>query len=133
MRSNGARESASGGAAASGGGGAGGGAAVLRWVGRLVLVAALGGGLYALGYGGWRFVTSSPRFNVDDVRVEAGGKLRHLDRDDLVRKLGVVGRNVFAIDTDAVARVAESEPWVRSAEVTRVLPSILVVKVREER
>ncbi|HEV8322997.1 MAG TPA: FtsQ-type POTRA domain-containing protein [Myxococcota bacterium] len=118
----------------------GAGFGLMRWLGRLTLLASLAGGLYALGYGGWRFMTSSPRFDVQEVVVETMGgtlrgpsSLRHADADELVRRAAVLGKNVFTLDLEAVRRDVEADPWVRRAEVERELPARVVVRVREER
>lgn len=114
------------------GGGRAAGLSLLRWLGRLTVLASIAGGLYALGYGGWRFLTSSPRFDVAEVDVDGGAPLRHADAEELVRRTAVLGKNIFSVDLDAVRRDLEADPWVRKAEVERDLPARLRVRIREE-
>jgi cell division protein FtsQ len=64
-----------------------------------------------------------------DVRGQA-----HRSVDDIVARAGVsAGTNIVWLDTEAVVRRLESDPWISSAVVTRSLPSTLQISVTERR
>ena len=88
-------------------------------------LAGVGSGLWF----GYRFVTTSERFAIDDIQITGTVRLKV----DAVRAaLPVrIGDNVFAADLDAVAERLRAQPWIASASARRILPSTLVIDVRE--
>lgn len=81
------------------------------------------------GVEGWRWLTTSPRFDLTEVAYHGNA---HAADAELTRLGGVLlGQNLFALDTDALARAMEAHPWVKSAKVRRRLPSQLDVTVEE--
>jgi len=87
-------------------------------------MAGLGGGVW----GGYRWITSSPRFALTALTVEGA---HHVDADRLRAALPVhLGDNVFA-DLAEVARTVRTNPWIASAEVHRILPHTIAIEIRE--
>jgi cell division protein FtsQ len=91
------------------------------------ILAVLGGGL-VLGY---RFITTSERFAIDTIDVRGTS---HLTAEDVRAELPAkLGDNVFKIDLDTVTRTLRKNPWIRTANARRVLPTTLVIDVTERR
>jgi cell division protein FtsQ len=82
----------------------------------------------AMAAGGWA-VAASPLFHVRDVRVEG---VRHLSAPEVVR-LAAIERhaNLLTLPAERVQRALARNPWIRSADVQRSLPSTLVVTIEE--
>lgn len=78
---------------------------------------------------GWRALSTSPTFAVDDIEVT--GAVRATP--DELRALAAVepGDNSLALDTVELARLVEKHPWVSSARVLRRLPRGLTIEVEE--
>lgn len=96
----------------------------LRVVAAVAAIAILGGAVW----GGYRWITASPRFAITAITIEGAHRL---DVDTLRAALPVrVGDNVFA-DLDAIAATVRSQPWVASAHVHRILPSTIAIDLRE--
>jgi cell division septal protein FtsQ len=91
----------------------------------LVAVGAVAGG----GYGGYRFVTHSPRFAITDIEVRG----THVLAPDAIRaRLGfVAGDNIFLAPLARAERTLGAEPWIADVRVHRELPHTVVVDVRE--
>ncbi len=88
-------------------------------------VTLIGSGLWL----GYRFVTTSDRFAIDDIEIH--GNVR-MTRDQITSAMPVrIGDNVFTADLDGLTAQLRAEPWVEAASVRRVLPSRIVVDVRE--
>jgi cell division protein FtsQ len=76
-------------------------------------------------------VTGSKLFAIQNVSVLGA---RHLTPDDVERISGIrLGENLIRLSTDTVASRLGREPWIRSARVSRSLPSTLVIEVVERR
>jgi len=104
------------------------GRAVRRSVPALAAVAAVGATCTAV-WAGYRFLTHSPRFAVDEISVRG---THHLDPAAVRAMLPIhAGENIFSVSTDAVARAARANPWVASVDARRVLPHMIVVEIRE--
>ncbi|HEU0031044.1 MAG TPA: FtsQ-type POTRA domain-containing protein [Kofleriaceae bacterium] len=89
------------------------------------IVCALGGGVWL----GYRFVTTSDRFAIDDIEIRGTSRLA---ADDLRASLPVhVGDNVFGVDLDAISQQLRAHPWIDSADVRRILPHTIVVEIHE--
>jgi cell division protein FtsQ len=94
-----------------------------------VTLAALG--LGAAAWGGYRWLTSSPRFAITAIEVTGAHRV---DPDELRAALPVhLGDNVFAA-TGELARAVRRGPggaWIAQVEVRRVLPHTLAIELRE--
>ena len=98
------------------------GARSRRAAAALLVVAVLGGG--------W-LVVNSPVFAIDDIAVRGA---HHVSAEE-IRTLARIddGQNLIRLALDEVAARIERHPWVAAAELSRDLPSTLVVDVRERR
>jgi cell division protein FtsQ len=77
------------------------------------------------------WVTNSRVFDVRTLRVDGNV---HLSSEELVRLASLTdGTNVLWMSTGEVERRLERHPWVQSADVSRTLPSVVVISVRERR
>lgn len=78
-----------------------------------------------------RYLMDPARLPIRTIRIE--NEFRHLDRAALQRTLGAaVDGSFFGVDLKQVRDAALSLPWVAEAQVTRVWPDRLLVKVREQ-
>ena len=86
-------------------------------------IAALGAGTWL----GYRFVTTSPRFAINEIQVHGNHRLATAD---VIAELGFhAGDNIFATGLDLAA--LRSDPWVASAEVHRELPHAVAIDIVE--
>ena len=71
----------------------------------------------------------SPLLAVDEVRVVGA---EHTTADEIARAAELDDSdNLLLISTDDIARAAETLPWVKTAEVDRILPGTVRVRVTE--
>jgi cell division protein FtsQ len=74
---------------------------------------------------------SSPLFAVRGVKVVGG---EHTTSAEVVAAAGIdSGDNLLLVSTGDIARAARSLPWVKRAEVDRMLPGMIRVRVTERR
>ena len=86
-------------------------------------------GVGSLVWVGHRFVTTSPRFAITEIRVEG---TQRLAADEIRAAIPVqLGDNVFAAKLDETSAALRTHPWIASVEVRRILPHTLVVDIRE--
>lgn len=90
-----------------------------------VVVAVLGGGLWL----GYRFVTTSDRFAIDQIEVHGADRLS----PEVVRAVLPIqrGENLITADLDAARLALRNEPWISAADIRRQLPSTLIVEIKE--
>ena len=103
------------------------GRALRRSIPAVAVVAAgvaLTGGLW----GGYRWVTTSPRFAITAITVSGN---HHVDADQLRASLPLhAGDSVFA-NLTKVSHVAFASPWVERVEVHRLLPHTIAIELHE--
>lgn len=90
-------------------------------------LAALGGALW----GGYRWLTHSPRFAITQIVVRGADRAGRADPAALRAQLPIQEGDSVFVGLDGVARAVRANPWIASAEVHRVLPHTIVVEVRE--
>jgi cell division protein FtsQ len=91
-------------------------------------IATVIGGLVFVGGLGW-VALASPLLSVDEVRVVGA---EHTTSEEIAQVAGLGSDdNLLLLSTDAVEEKAETLPWVRSAEVDRMLPGTVRVKIVE--
>jgi cell division protein FtsQ len=73
----------------------------------------------------------SPLFSVRRIKVVGG---RHTSAEEIATAAGLDSNdNLLLVSTDEVAARARTLPWVRSADVDRMLPGTIRVRIRERR
>ncbi len=98
---------------------------------RLAAVVAAVAVAAGLGYGGYRWITTTPLFSLQEVVVEGN---HHLGRERIEEILGVHrGDNLISLDVGALGRRLRATGWIEGVSIHRRLPHGLVVKVRERR
>ncbi len=101
-----------------------------RWL-SLGLLAGFSLFLVVGGVLGIRYLMDPASFPVRTIRIE--NEFRHLDRAALQKTLGAaVEGGFFGVDLERVREAALSLPWVAEAQVARVWPDRLLVKVKEQ-
>lgn len=104
------------------------GRAIRRGVPAIVATLAitgLGSGLWL----GYRFVTTSDRFAIEQIEVRGTDRL---SVDQVRATLPIaIGDNLFTSDLGEVTRALHAEPWIASAEARRRLPDTVIVEIRE--
>lgn len=106
--------------------------AVFKMMGYVVL---LGASLCALVFGGQRALDAAffenPRYTLREVRIESDGTLT---RDQILNVTRIrEGTNLFRVNIDASRRALEGLSQVHTAEVERLLPGTIVVRVEERK
>jgi cell division protein FtsQ len=88
-------------------------------------------------WGGWqaeRYLTTAPRFAIDELVVDCKGSLDHLDANQLRTIAGLgLGDNIFRARLDQARARLEQNPWIRTARVTRELPRRVRLAVEQRR
>ena len=75
------------------------------------------------------FLSRTALFDVDHIRVTGTTRLQ---ADDVVAASGVhTGEPLLQVDTGAVARAVEREPWILTAKVTRSVNGVVAIAVTE--
>lgn len=100
--------------------------AVLRALGGVLAVVGVAG---VVAWGARRYVTTSPRFAVQQIVVR-GARLRA--PAELAAEAGLApGENVFLLDLDRAQRRLAADPWLARATLSRRLPGTVHVDVEE--
>lgn len=83
-----------------------------------------------IGWAGVKLLVESPLFLLRTIRIE--GELTHVSRAEVVKALdGRLAGTFFNMDLDAVRVLFETIPWVRRAQVRRMWPDRLEVRLEE--
>ena len=101
----------------------------LRFAGRILLaVAVLGAGVTAA-TGARRYVTTSPRFGLRDLRIDG---THRRSKEWVAATAGVsLGQNVVELDLEAARAKLERDPWIERATLSRRLPASLSIEIVE--
>jgi len=92
---------------------------------KMVLVVACSYGIFS----SYRFITQSPRFNVNEMNL-VGHK--RLSSEELNSWIGpVIGENIFQLELDKISQRLADHPWVQSASARRVFPQGVYVELKE--
>lgn len=101
----------------------------LRLAGRIalaVVVIAIGA---AAAVSARRYVTTSPRFGLKELRIEGA---RRLSSAQVQAIAGLeIGQNVVDVDLDALRAKLEKNQWIERAQVARRLPASLTIEIVE--
>jgi len=87
------------------------------------------GAISGTAWAGYRFVTGSPRFAIDQIAI-AGN--HHLTEAQVRALLPIhPGDNVFATSLDVVVGALRANPWIARADAQRVLPHTVTIDLVE--
>lgn len=78
---------------------------------------------------GYRWLTTIDYFTIRDMQIT--GNSRMSKEDVLAQAELVPGRNLLAVNMENVEALLVKNPWIESAQVTRVLPGTLKIRVQE--
>jgi len=78
-----------------------------------------------------QFLMASDLFRVDEVTVQGNRRLR----SEQVAVLSDIekGVNTFKLDLDLIGRKIEENPWIQTAQVQRIFPRQVVIRVTERK
>tara|TARA_Y100001001_G_scaffold110802_1_gene108462 strand:- start:675 stop:1568 length:894 start_codon:yes stop_codon:yes gene_type:complete len=92
---------------------------------KIVLVVACSYGVLS----SYRFITQSPRFNVNEMNL-VGQK--RLSNEELNSWIGpIIGKNIFQLELDKISQRLVEHAWVQSASARRVFPQGISVELKE--
>ena len=81
---------------------------------------------FVFGYG---FVIRTESLRIKDVRVEGASIL---SRKAIIQRAGIsASDNILAVNLSVARRRLQAEPWIGEVRISRVLPSTIVINVRE--
>ena len=84
--------------------------------------------LYGI-YSGYRFMTHSPRFNINEMNLVGH---QRLSTEDLTSWIGpTIGKNIFQLDLNEISKKLAKHPWVQSASARRVFPQGINIEIKE--
>ncbi|WP_243368471.1 cell division protein FtsQ/DivIB [Fundidesulfovibrio soli] len=90
-----------------------------------VLMVAVSVGLLA----GYRWLTTIEYFTIRDLQITG---INRMSREDVVAQAELTqGQNLLAVNMENVESLLMRNPWIESAQVTRVLPDTLRISVTE--
>lgn len=102
------------------------------WLGRLSLLTGLivvVSASIAVAWGLRRYLRTSPRFSVREIRVE--GNQRRTP-NQIAKQAGLdTGLNIFTVEEEAAKAAIEADPWIETAEVKVELPNAVTITVTE--
>lgn len=88
----------------------------------------------AIGFLGWNFFTfifSSNFCNIEEVIIKGNDCL---SEDEIFYKSGMqLGENIFKLDLKKSKDSLMQEPWIKEAEIKRVMPNKMIISVKERK
>ncbi len=88
----------------------------------------------AIGFLGWNFFTfifSSNFCDIEDVIIEGND---YLSEDGIFYKSGIqLGENIFKLDLKKSKDFLMQEPWIKEAEIKRVIPNRIIISIKERK
>jgi cell division protein FtsQ len=101
----------------------------LRLVGRVLLAVLVLAAGVAAATGARRYVTTSPRFGLRDLRIEGNHRR---SKEWIASTAGIaLGQNVVELDLEAARAKLERDPWIERASLSRRLPASLSIEIVE--
>ena len=92
---------------------------------KIALVVACSYGIFS----SYRFITQSPRFNINEINL-VGHK--QLSNEELSSWIGtIIGKNIFKLELDEISKRLVEHPWIQSASARRVLPQGIYIEIKE--
>ncbi len=103
-----------------------------RAVRRSIPTALAGAAIATVACGAWlgyRFVTTSPRFAINEITITGNHRVTTADA---LAELGFhTGDNIFTAGLDAGLRQLRADPWIAQASAHRELPHQIAIEIRE--
>lgn len=99
--------------------------------GRLLVVVVIAGSIVFLVHHAQYSAYGRHRFAVTHLEFVGIINVNQVSLDLLARR--ALGANILLADLEHVRSVVQTEPWVESASVTRVLPDRVVIEIRERK
>jgi cell division protein FtsQ len=99
------------------------------WLARSALAIAIASGVAATVYGMSRLVLHSRLLHVSRLAIGGNTRLSDGEIDALVH--GMRGQNIFEVNLDQFRQQLLGSPWVSSANLRRVLPSTIEIRIAE--
>ena len=88
----------------------------------------------AIGFLGWNFfafIFSSSFCNIEDVIIKGNDCL---SEDEIFYKSGIqLGENIFKLDLKKSKDSLIQEPWIKEAEIKRVIPNKIIISLKERK
>jgi cell division protein FtsQ len=98
----------------------------LRWLGVIIVLSVVSGGLYE----GKKWLFEPSRFPLRHVRIH--GKLLNLNQADVEKMVqNYLGQSFFALDINTLHASFAANPWVDKVSVRRLWPDTLEIRVQE--
>ena len=92
---------------------------------KIVLVVACSYGVLS----SYRFITQSPRFNVNEMNL-VGQK--RLSNEELNSWIGpIIGKNIFQLELDKISQRLVEHAWIQSASARRIFPQGIYIELKE--
>ena len=92
---------------------------------KIVLLVACSYGIFS----SYRFITQSPRFNVNEMNL-VGQK--RLSSEELNSWIGpIIGKNIFQLELDKISQRLVEHAWVQSASARRIFPQGIYIELKE--
>lgn len=91
-------------------------------------------GLFFLGivtgsYKGYRYIVSSPYFNISDISIVGNVNLK---REDVLSLSGIsIGQSIFSVKTGDIYKRLKDNFWIKDVSVRKELPDKFSIKINE--
>src|SRR3989338_1147060 len=83
------------------------------------------------GYEGYKYVITSPFFNISDITIDGNINLK---RDDILSIGSVnIGQSIFAVDIEGIYKRLKRHPWIKDATVKKEIPDRLKIRINERK
>lgn len=83
----------------------------------------------AIAWGAHRFALTTPRFAISECAVDGN---RRISDEKVARTAGIEkGQNIFSADLEEAEKRLLSDPWIKSAKITRSLPGTVRIELAE--
>ena len=92
---------------------------------KIVLVVACSYGILS----SYRFITQSPRFNVNEINLVGQKRLSNKELNSWIGP--IIGKNIFQLELDKISQRLVEHAWVQSASARRVFPQGISVELKE--
>ena len=99
--------------------------ALINGLAKIVLVVACFYGIFS----SYRFITQSPRFNINEINLVGHKRLSNEELNSWIEP--IIGKNIFKLELDRIAKRLVEHPWIQSASARRVFPQGIYVEIKE--